>query len=439
VVFLVTDGWRLFGNDRALAEEAQEYGPSAPPVGVSSGRLTIGDPTKLQVAASTCTAELLRLASLDNNRRHQILIDRANRANVSFYPITPAGLATFDTPISEKSRPSLEEDGNRLRHRVSNLRTLAENTDGLAIVNTNDLAGGMRRIVDDVSAYYLLGYYSTNTKLDGRFRRIEVKMKTPGLEVRARSGYVAPLPSSETATAAAGSATTGVDGDRLAAALEGLARLGTNAGVFTRATADDDLMHIVVELAASRALAEPWRGGADVRVELTGADGGSSPPLSARIAPGARGVLVSTPWRGLQMPARVVVRVAAGSDGLDDALEVPLPTYAVVADAVLFRGRPAPTAPLQPVADQRFYRTERLHAEWTQTAAVDRRAARLLGRDGRPLPVPVTLTERQRDGRDVLAADVTLAPLTMGDHLLELTISRGTTTETKLVAFRVIQ
>jgi hypothetical protein len=295
----------------------------------------------------------------------------------------------------------------------------------------------MRRIVDDVSAYYLLGYYSTNTKLDGRFRRIEVKMKTPGLEVHARRGYVAPLPASETAAAA--SVPSGIDGDALAAELEGLARLGTNAGVFTRVTADGDALRIVVELAASRALAEPWRSGADVRLQLSGADGGSSTPLAARIAPGSRAVLVSTALQGLQMPVRLAVHAAAGSDALDDTLEVTLPTPAVVADAVLFRGRPAPTAPLQPVADRRFYRTERLHAEWTLTAAVDRRAARLLGRDGRPLAVPVALTARQRDGRDVLAADVTLAPLTGGDYLLELTISRGTATETKLVAFRVIQ
>ena len=50
----------------------------------------------------------------------------------------------------------------------------------------------MKRIVDDVSAYYLLGYYSTNTTHDGRYRRIEVKTKPPGLNVRARRGYYAP-------------------------------------------------------------------------------------------------------------------------------------------------------------------------------------------------------------------------------------------------------
>ena len=102
-------------------------------------------------------------------------------------------LATMLSFINaEKYPPSLAEDGNRLRNRESAMLTLADNTDGIAIVNTNDLAAGMRRIVEDVSAYYLLGYYSTNTAHDGRYRRIDVKLKAPDQRVRARRGYFAP-------------------------------------------------------------------------------------------------------------------------------------------------------------------------------------------------------------------------------------------------------
>src|SRR5262249_18789984 len=72
-------------------------------------------------------------------------------------------------------------------------QTLAENTDGLAIVNSNNLSRGFKRVVDDLSSYYLLGYYSTG-KLDGKFHAISVRVKRPGVSVRARRGYLAATP-----------------------------------------------------------------------------------------------------------------------------------------------------------------------------------------------------------------------------------------------------
>ena len=76
-----------------------------------------------------------------------------------------------------------------LRNRLETLRTLAEATDGIAVLNNNDLDTGLKRISDDLSSYYLLGYYSTNGKLDGRFHNIKVRVKRSGVEVRARKGY----------------------------------------------------------------------------------------------------------------------------------------------------------------------------------------------------------------------------------------------------------
>ena len=56
-------------------------------------------------------------------------------------------------------------------------------------MNSNDIDKGLRRVVDDLTSYYLLGYYSATAKPDGRFHAINVKVKRPGVNVRARRGY----------------------------------------------------------------------------------------------------------------------------------------------------------------------------------------------------------------------------------------------------------
>jgi VWFA-related protein len=75
---------------------------------------------------------------------------------------------------------------------VSMLRLMAEDTGGIAIVNTNNIAGNLRRVVRDNSAYYMLGYYSPAGR-DGNFHRITVRLRNrPDLSIRgSRSGYLA--------------------------------------------------------------------------------------------------------------------------------------------------------------------------------------------------------------------------------------------------------
>ena len=169
----------------------------------------VGTARSVQGDGHTATSATRRppsTRSRTTRRAFAQLVERANRFNVSFYPFDTRGLAVFDrsigarddrirndpgerSEIGRSDRGPLGRDGDRLANRVSSLRTLAEATDGIAVVNTNDLAGGARRIVNDLSTYYLLGYQSTNTKLDGRWRAITVRVKTPGIQVRARKGY----------------------------------------------------------------------------------------------------------------------------------------------------------------------------------------------------------------------------------------------------------
>ncbi|HWJ56158.1 MAG TPA: hypothetical protein VNR90_08055, partial [Vicinamibacterales bacterium] len=72
------------------------------------------------------------------------------------------------------------------------LRTVAEGTGGVALVDANQLATALDWIVADSSHYYLLGYTPPNPKRDGRYRAIEIALRKPGLHATARKGYAAP-------------------------------------------------------------------------------------------------------------------------------------------------------------------------------------------------------------------------------------------------------
>ena len=122
----------------------------------------------------------------------------AARSRTSIYAIDPRGLGGLEDELAELS--SLPDEttnlgrgaiADALRVTQDNLRILAEQTGGFALVNTNDLPGGFERLVRDNSEFYLIGYEPRNTRRDGRFRRVEVKVKQPGLRVVARRGYYA--------------------------------------------------------------------------------------------------------------------------------------------------------------------------------------------------------------------------------------------------------
>ena len=132
---------------------------------------------------------------LDESRE---AIAAASRANVSFYSVDPRGLGGLgDEMMQIQSIPQDNTLGvttlhDELRNAQDSLRIIADETGGFATVNQNDFQDAFRRIVQDNSSYYVLGYYSSDTRRDGRFRPIQVRVTRPGLEVRARKGYVAP-------------------------------------------------------------------------------------------------------------------------------------------------------------------------------------------------------------------------------------------------------
>jgi VWFA-related protein len=155
--------------------------------------------------------------SIPPNVQRQFIsvIDAANKANVSIYPMDAAGLRT-ESPLKEtqeginaasrtrmdgtllrddQNRPmteALERNEDLLRADPhSGLGTLADQTGGFLIANSNDLRGGFERIDVDMRNYYVLTYVPKNTRFDGKFREVDVKVRRPGVQVRARKGYFA--------------------------------------------------------------------------------------------------------------------------------------------------------------------------------------------------------------------------------------------------------
>jgi VWFA-related protein len=140
------------------------------------------------------------LASLDMDSDLRDVYDMANKNNVAIYAVDPRGLPGFEFDINEGI--NIQTDSKYLSSTMDTLRVLAENTDGRAIVNRNDLAVGMKQITRDQSAYYLIGYNSSQAPSDGKFHEIKVRVKRPGIQVRARKGYWA-LNAEQTARAMA--------------------------------------------------------------------------------------------------------------------------------------------------------------------------------------------------------------------------------------------
>jgi VWFA-related protein len=201
-VITVTDGWLLYRPDLSITNmRKDDRGGNADPIpgspttpGVGRGGTLSKEPGHepwVPNDRTVCETERMALAMMDDDQYFKLIYGEANRANVSFYTIDPRGLAVFDTPIGPEPPPPITVDYAMLRRRQDTLDNLAGATDGLSLRNSNDLRKLLKRIGDDLTSYYLIGYYSTNGKPDGRFHAIKVRSKRSGVEIRARNGYTA--------------------------------------------------------------------------------------------------------------------------------------------------------------------------------------------------------------------------------------------------------
>ncbi len=447
-VVVVTEGWMLYRPNPQLTKINKDMGPARPPIGrppvaapAEKGN-ALADPT----AAIECEADRHALAQVDHEFRLREITDLANRGNVTFYPVHARGLVVFDAPIGPDSPPPLMVDQANLRTRIDSMRTLAVETDGTAIVNTNDLTGGLKRIADDLSTYYLLGYYSTNTRLDGRFRSITVRVKRPGVRIRARRGY-----RGRTAEEVVSSIAARPDPGReaVSTALNRVAGFDARSAFrirpasWTRAEngAVAGEVWLVGELDYRTRKELAWTAGAEAEISLVGVDGRQIVSRTVAVPAGAAAFAVQLPGGGALAPGDYAVSVRlrpeSGSDlALSDTVRVTIADRAVpLGEAIVWRRGPTTGPQYLRTADPRFQRNERIRLE-SATAADGTATARVLDRAGNAIAMPVQVTSRSDAATGIrwVIADATLAPLAPGDYAIEVALGDAR----QVTGFRIV-
>jgi VWFA-related protein len=138
---------------------------------------------------------------VENQSQIKATVNAAVRANVSFYPVDarglvalpPGGDASVASPRGTGMITGTKQAGIRASFQDSQetLVTLAADTGGKAMLDTNDLTMGIRQAQEDIGSYYILGYYSKNEAADGKYRRIKVNLLDKSLSAKLdyRNGY----------------------------------------------------------------------------------------------------------------------------------------------------------------------------------------------------------------------------------------------------------
>jgi hypothetical protein len=346
------------------------------------------------------------------------------------------------------------------------LRVLADNTDGRAIVNRNDLAAGMKQIMRDASGYYLIGYTSTAAPTDGKFHTIEVKTRRPGVEVRARKGYWAYT--TDDVARATTAATTGPP-PAVAAALNTLVVTSReHAAKFWTGTSRVDggqtrLMFLWEALPpkdASRAGIVAAR----VRLTVTAPDGrplfrgsvpeGDLPDIPAQPPAPAGMAVVALPAAAISLsipPGPVELKIVVENDRgqvIDSTTQaLTLPDYAQTqvsfATPRVYRARTAREALLVrnnvdalPTASRDFSRGERMLVRFDAYTAAGARpevTAKLLNRAGQAISdMPIQTVE----GKPFLI-DFPLASLAAGEYVIQIDAKTASGTAQQMLGFRV--
>lgn len=377
--------------------------------------------------------------------------DLANRNNVSIYALDPRGLAVFEHDVNEAVPVTM--DANMLRLTMDSIRVLAEETDGRAIVNRNDLAAGMRQIIRDSSAYYLVGYNSKKAPSDGKFHEIKVRVKRPGVEVRHRKGYWALTPEETARAVAPPKPIVPKDVDTALGTLQTAPRgqyISSWIGLSRGLNGKTKVTFVWEPVANTRA---PGELPAQVQLTVVGADGAphfrGAVPASVGANPAVRGpqrLTFEVPPGRVQM--KYAIRDATESTLDTDIREFTIPDLTapqvgLSTPSVLRARTPAETQTILkdpnavPAVTREFRRTERLivraqaYGPGTEIPPV---TAKLLNRIGVAMQdLPVTMDQ----ATGMAQVDLPLAGVAPGEYLLDLRATGQGGEARQLVAFKV--
>ncbi len=139
---------------------------------------------------------------IENQASLHAAINASVRANISIYSVDARGLQAI-SPLGDATTGNLRGansfNGAALQNNLDSnfntqevMATLSSDTGGKAFFDSNDFSGAFDRIQKDTSAYYVIGYHSTDLRRDGRYRRLSVKIDRGDVKVEYRPGYYAP-------------------------------------------------------------------------------------------------------------------------------------------------------------------------------------------------------------------------------------------------------
>jgi VWFA-related protein len=434
------------GMSNTLPSGALTTGTGAMPPTRGLPQTDVSDPMSRQ--SSQQLIESMELVTALQDRVFRV----AARTNTSIYTLDPRGLANFEYSVADSVGLAL--DKQILSQTTDVLRSIAEATDGRAIVNRNDPLPSLQQMVRDGSAYYLLGYTSSSAFRDGKFHEIEVRVRRRDVDVRARKGYWA-ISMDEVARATA--AAKPPVPENVTEALDELATAATSAKRLpvslwlgaVRGPAEKALVTMVWEAAAADG-ASASEMVDSLTVTAQSAQGETL--FSGRVA---RDPQASTPagQTTFEAPAgTVTVRIESANatgrriESGEATIDVPdfSATGAQITTPVVFRGRTArdlqqvrsAPSPL-PTTRRAFARAERLlfrFAVYGPAGTTPAVAMRVLNRQGDAMASmpPPTRTEGAS-----FESEFSLSAFPPGEYLLEIAADANGETAKKLVAIRV--